>query len=439
MHSEKTFIGIDLGTSGCRACLIDCNEKLLKEVRADFPEPLIHGAEVEQDADLWWPVVSQVLQQLCQHPAASTLAAISVDGTSSTVVLTDQNYRPLAPALMYNDSRASAEAELLKSIAPEQAGAVHGASSSLSKLLWLIKQHPQQQAATKKILHQADFISGQLSGRFISDYNNCLKTGFDPQTKSWPSWLWQLNIPTNMLPEVVAPGTVTGQLTPANRKHFGLEHEVSIVAGTTDSIAGFLATGATEIGDAVSSLGSTLAIKILSEHPINSAEQGVYSHRINAAWLAGGASNTGGTVLRQFFNDAELQTLSEGLSFKQATGLAYYPLPKTGERFPHNDPHKQPCLTPQPEDKQVFLQAILEALTAVEKQSYDVLKAKGAPVIKRLFTIGGGSKNKKWMQYRAKQLDSEVIIPDHTEACYGSALLAKQGYLADTDTSDPKG
>lgn len=432
MHSAKTFIGVDLGTSGCRACLIDSHEKLLKEVRADFPEPLIRGSEVEQDANIWWQVVCKVLTELCLHPAAKSLLAISVDGTSSTVLVTDQHYRPLAPALMYNDSRATSEAARLETIAPHDASAVHGASSSLSKLLWLIERHPQ----AKKMLHQADYISGLLSGQFVSDYNNCLKTGFDPDSQSWPQWLAQLKIPEHMLPEVVPPGTVTGRLTSRCQQLFGLEQEVYIVSGTTDSIAGFLATGASEVGDAVSSLGSTLAIKILSDHAINSPRQGVYSHRINNVWLAGGASNAGCTVLRHFFNDAELQRLSEKLCFNTATGLHYYPLPKTGERFPQNDPQKQACLSPRPDDELIFLQAILEALTAIEKQSYEVLKTQGAPAIKRLFTIGGGSKNKKWMRFRATQLDSKVIIPEHTEACFGSALLAKQGFQTlDTQTN----
>ncbi|MDH5392093.1 MAG: FGGY-family carbohydrate kinase [Gammaproteobacteria bacterium] len=425
MHPATTFIGIDLGTSGCRACLIDADNRLLKEVRASFPEPLTKGAAVEQDANIWWQLVTKLLQELCQHPAASSLAAISVDGTSSSVLLTDEKYRPLSPALMYNDSRATAEASLIQSVAPAAAAAVHGASSSLSKLLWLIKHYPE----AKKMLHQADFISGRLSGHYLSDYNNCLKAGFDPLSKSWPAWLQHFKIPENMLPEVVAPGTVTGQLTAANQKLLGLDHKVSIVSGTTDSIAGFLATGAAEVGDAVTSLGSTLVIKILSDQPINSAEEGIYSHRINAAWLAGGASNAGCTVLRQLFDDAELQKLSESLSFNKPTGLQYYPLPKTGERFPESDPDKQACLSPRPDDDRVFLQAILEALTAIEKQAYKILEKKGTPTIHRLFTIGGGSKNKKWMQYRAKQLDSEVIIPEHTEACYGTALLAKQGFL----------
>lgn len=424
ISSKHTFIGIDLGTSGCRACLIDADENLLQEARLDFPAPTIQNQQVEQDASTWWQAVKTVLSELCLHPAAQSLAAISVDATSSTLLVTDDNYHPLAPALMYNDARANKEAVEIQSIAPD-ISAVQGASSSLSKLLWCIKHIPD----AKKALHQADYISGQLCGNYASDFNNCLKVGFDPETESWPEWISQLPIPKGMLPDVYAPGTVIGELTAENKSLLSINHRVQIVAGTTDSIAGFLATGASDIGDGVTSLGSTLVLKVLSPIPINSPEHGIYSHKINNAWLAGGASNAGCAILRTLFDDSTLQELSERLSFNQPTDLQYYPMLKTGERFPEYNANKQACLTPRPDNDMDFLQAILESLTSIEKQGYESLQSKGSPKPIRLFTVGGGSKNKKWMQYRSEQLETEVIIPQNTEACFGSALLAKQGFI----------
>ena len=428
----RTFIGIDLGTSGCRACLIDADAKLLQETRIAFPSPKINGSKVEQDAEIWWLAVENVLIELSKHPACQSLAAISVDGTSSTLLVTNEHYQPLAPALMYNDGRASRQATSIESIAPQNAAAVFGASSSLSKLLWFTEQYPQ----SKKALHQADFINGKLSDRYVSDFNNCLKMGFDPQTENWPDWLSDLSVPAGMLPEVFAPGTVIGALNKSSLDLLQLKHPVQLVAGTTDSIAGFLATGADQAGDAVTSLGSTLVIKILSPVAINSPEEGIYSHKINNMWLAGGASNAGCAVLAKFFEDKKLQQLTNQLNFDLPTGLGYYPLLKTGERFPENNPDKQSCLSPRPEQDSVFLQAILEGLTTIEKQGFDNLSAKGAEQSGRLFTVGGGTKNAKWMKYRQQQLDSEVIIPEHTEACYGSALLARQGFIKTQSTTN---
>ena len=87
---------------------------------------------------------------------------------------------------------------------------------------------------------------------------------------------------------VVDPGAVTGTARGRLASRFGLNPETLIVAGTTDGCASFLATGASEPGDGVTALGSTLTIKLLCDAPIFAPEYGIYSHRIAGGWLAGG-------------------------------------------------------------------------------------------------------------------------------------------------------
>lgn len=94
--------------------------------------------------------------------------------------------------------------------------------------------------------------------------------------------------------------------------------------------------------DQVTSLGSTLAIKLLSDTRIEDSRFGVYSHRLDDKWLVGGASNSGGAVLRQLFTDDQLEKLSEQINPLEASPLDYYPLPKAGERFPVSDPNLPP-------------------------------------------------------------------------------------------------
>lgn len=92
----------------------------------------------------------------------------------------------------------------------------------------------------------------------------------------------------------------------------------------------------------MTSLGSTLAIKLLSTTRIEDARFGVYSHRLDDKWLVGGASNTGGAVLRQLFSDDQLENLSMQIDPMEASPLDYYPLPTQGERFPISDPKMAP-------------------------------------------------------------------------------------------------
>lgn len=165
--------------------------------------------------------------------------------------------------------------------------------------------------------------------------------------------------------------------------------------GTTDSIAAFMASGANICGQAVTSLGSTLAIKSLSSRPVFDSSRGVYSHRLaiqqyEHLWLVGGASNVGCAVLRQEgYTDAELESLSSSGAIDpyKDSPFQYYPLIKQGERFPERDPMKQPMLSPKPmslahaacgADRAQYLHGLLQSIAQVEKKGYDVLEELGA-------------------------------------------------------------
>ncbi|MDH5446230.1 MAG: FGGY-family carbohydrate kinase [Gammaproteobacteria bacterium] len=422
-QEQDLFIGIDLGTSGCRAIVIDQQAKPIANQALSWPAPDVHGAEVQQDARIWWDTLQKLLSQLCRTIDVEHVRAICLDGTSGTVLLCDKSGTPLAPALMYNDARATAEAASLKQTAPPDS-AVHSASSGLAKLLWLKQQ--DYAAHAHHFLHQADWIYGQLSGQFgTSDHNNALKTGYDPVGKSWPVWMDSLDIPAGWLPKVVAPGTPIGSLSPEITTRFGFPADIQLVTGTTDSTAAFLATGASRPGEAVTSLGSTLVLKIICERPIFDTESGVYSQPCGQYWLVGGGSNSGGKVLRDFFSDEKMAEMQTALDFDHPTGLDYYPLPQTGERFPINDPDLSPRLSPRPDDDVMFFQGLLEGIAQIERQGYEKLRQLGASWPTSIRTMGGGAKNDKWTWMRQALLNVPISEPIHTEAAYGVALLSK--------------
>jgi len=328
---------------------------------------------------------------------------------------------PLAPALMYNDTRAREAAQQVAAVAPQDCAA-HGASASLAKLLWLLQLPAARQA--RHALHQADWILGRLRGNFgNSDENNALKLGYDPGERRWPNWLAGLPLPATLLPEVVPAGKDTGCIDPAMAGHFGLSPATRIISGTTDSTAGFIATGAVR-GEAVTTLGSTLVLKVRSDTPVFAPENGIYSHRLDDDWLVGGASNSGGAVLRQYFTDAEIAQLTRQLQPGQPTGLDYYPLPARGERFPVNNPELEPLLAPRPPEDARFFQGILEGIARIEVMGYRRLAELGAPWPTRVISTGGGAVNSAWRTIRSQSLGIPVVAADQQEAAYGTALLA---------------
>lgn len=423
---QACFIGIDLGTSGCRGVSIDSQGRMLASADCALPASITPQAGwVEQTPEDWWQATVKVIQALLKATPEHETLSIAVDGTSSTLLLSDDSGQALSPGLMYNDRRAIQESRSLRAVASLDS-IVRSPSSSLSKLLWLIRRLPPADASLHA-LHQSEWISGRLCGRFdLGDENNCLKLGYDPIKRCWPDWIEQLDLPPDLLPTVVAPGTILARISPESAAETGLPQTCQAIAGTTDSTAAALAAGAKRTGDAVTSLGSTLVCKVLSERPLFDQEYGIYSHRIFGKWLVGGASNVGGSVLREYFSDEELENLSQQIDPRRSLCSNYYPLPDKGERFPFNDPEMQPRLTPVPEDRRRFLQGILEGIARVERTAYRRLQELGAPRPRRIFTSGGGAGNATWMAMRQRILRIPVLPAMHAQAAWGAAKIAQK-------------
>lgn len=206
-----------------------------------------------------------------------------------------------------------------------------------------------------------------------------------------------------------------------------LPQNCQICTGTTDSIAAFLASGAKTVGEAVTSLGSTLVIKLLSHHPVEHTRYGIYSHRLGDLWLVGGASNTGGAVLKNYFNREELKNLSQEINPELESNLDYYPLLKPGDRFPYNDPNLLPKITPIPDHKVEFLHGLLESIARIEARGYKLLTKLGATPVTHVYTSGGGADNPTWTKIRSRVLQIPVTKSFCPEAAYGTALLARFG------------
>jgi sugar (pentulose or hexulose) kinase len=438
---RQLYLGIDFGTSGARAVVIDAEQAIQAQSSISFPSSdLQQGREV---GEIWQQTLFDLIAQI---PATlrQAVRAVAINGTSSTVLICDEQGRLFAPPLLYNDDRGVAVLEQVKAIAPPQHPVI-SATSSLTKLLWFIetKQNhkPENQfnpnaqpsqvqspkSAQSYFLHQADWLSFLLHGKLgISDYHNALKLGYDVGELCYPAWLLAVQTPFQ-LPQVVVPGTPIAPVQPDIATKLGLALNCIVCAGTTDSIAAFLASGAKSPGEAVTSLGSTLVLKLLSDRRVDDAQYGIYSHRLGALWLVGGASNTGGAVLRQFFTDAQLQQYSDQIVVDRPSPLAYYPLLKPGERFPINDPALPPCLEPRPDSPIEFLHGLLESMARIEANGYQLLQGLGATPLTRVYTAGGGAKNAIWGNIRSRHLKVPVLPSAHVEAAYGTALLARTG------------
>ncbi|XP_058756775.1 D-ribulose kinase-like [Vicia villosa] len=422
LERERLYLGLDFGTSGARFAVIDIGGTIQAEAKRHYP--LYSNGESRDWVRSWKETLFLLLEDIPLN-LRKHIVSISIDGTSATTIIVDsETGEPLWRPFLYNESCPEA-LPAVKSIAPPN-HTVCSATSTLCKLVtWWNLDGLNEKSAL--LLHQADWLLWLLHGKLgVSDYNNALKVGYDPEADSYPSWL--ISQPySHLLPSVVAPGTPIACLKEELRNKFGFQKECVVCTGTTDSIAAFLAARVTQPGKAVTSLGSTLAIKLLSNTRIEDSRFGVYSHRLDDKWLVGGASNTGGAVLKQLFTDDQLKKLSEQINPSQSSLLDYYPLPKAGERFPIADPDLAPRLLPRPENDVEYLHGILESIARIEAKGYGLLKELGATAVDQVFTAGGGANNEKWTKIRERVLGLPVSRANQTEAAYGTALLAIKG------------
>lgn len=178
MSAAEVFIGVDVGTSGCRAIAIDAGEQIIASAGIGLP-PIRQARPgiAEQDAETWWIAFCAVTQALIAQLDGYRPTAICADGNSSTLVITDPAGNPVAPGIMYNDQRGLAALDKLNEIVPADSP-VLSASSSLAKLL--VAKDQGMVTASARIMHLAEWIIGRLAGRFdTGDEHNCLKLGVE--------------------------------------------------------------------------------------------------------------------------------------------------------------------------------------------------------------------------------------------------------------------
>ena len=442
----QILVGVDVGTQGVRVVAATAEGRILAQSFRKFeissqPNPTIH----EQDARAWWQATAACLQEVVsglgrEGAGAGDAVAICVDSTSGTILPVSQAGEPLANAIMYNDGRAPAEAAEINEAARAHC-ATHGyrfsASFALSKVLWMKRRQPALFDSAWKIIHATDYISGMLTGNMgVTDLSSALKTGCDLFSGRWPAFIEEkLGIPLTKLPELGASGRVIGTVSAACAGQTGLSTETKVCAGMTDGTAAFLASGARQIGDFNSTLGTTFVLKGNWNNILTDAEGRIYSHKHPAGWwLPGGASNVGGECLAVRFKGADLQALDRAAMTCVPTDLVIYPLVRRGERFPFAKPQADGFIADRqgPVDilqceQDVYYAAHLEGVAYVERMCYEVIESLGVKVNPLVFTTGAASKSREWRQIRASVLGKALGLPACTDSAFGACVLAAGG------------
>ncbi|ANZ14977.1 FGGY-family carbohydrate kinase [Streptomyces noursei] len=426
---DAIWLGLDLGTQSARCLAVDGTGTLL----ATAARPLTSkrtGNRHEQDPHQWWTALADACREALAGLDTHRIRGLAIDGTSGTLLLADTHGTPRTPALMYDDGRATDQAETVNTAgAPTWQDLGYRSmppSWALPKLRWLLDHDPAL-ATGSRLLHQVDLITWKLAGRQLpSDTSHALKTGYHLIDERWPHEVMDtLGIPADLLPDVVRPGTVLGTVGPEAADATGIPTGTTIVAGMTDGCAAQIGAGALTPGAWNAVLGTTLVLKGSSDHLIRDPAGVVYCHRgPGDTWLPGGASSSGAGVISQYFHGENLDVLTEQAAALDPDAVAYPLVSTGGERFPFRAPEAEPFILGDIPTRATEFHAYLLGVACLERLCFDYLDHLGAPTDGPLTFTGGGARNTYWCRLRAEVLGRTVHVPEHAEGALGMAVLA---------------
>ena len=404
--NKEYFGGLDFGSSGVRICIITYSKEIIYEgsysYRNEFKNP-----------EIW---ISSCIELFKKIPLEikRSLSKLSIVGTSGTLVPCQLDGKNIGNSMPYNKICLSNK-NMLNQIVGEDKF-LNNPYSSLAKALELIEIYGDNIL----LRHQSDWISGWFlnNWRYGEEGNN-IKLGWDIAKQSWPNTFNSLSL-KKCIPFIKKSGSTLGKIDRLIAKKLQINNNLSIIAGTTDSNAAFIATEVKE-DEGLTILGTTMVLKKLIKN--NFSSPGVTIHRVKGDWICGGSSNAGCGVLSKYFSDFEIDELSRQINPKKNTTLNYLPLNSVGERFPVDNPLLEPILEPRPVSDALFLHGLFEGLAKIELKGWEKLEKLTGTFPKKIITIGGGAKNPQWRSIREKFLKRPIKNSKKTTS-YGSALIA---------------
>jgi xylulokinase len=393
---KELWLGIDCATQSVRGTLIDSSGRIHFRTSEELA-PVVRGSDgrLTQDPRSWNLAIEKAIAASVKKAASDgfSVAAISISATSGTFVVTDLQGNPIAPAAMYNDGRAN---------------------NPLARAAAIIKEVG---AGKYLFAHTPEFVVAHLCGRDLNeiatDWSHALKTGVNLQEGDWTSSAREIASDLSLsLPKIVAPGTLLGRT---------VHDDIPIYAAMTDGCTAQISVGSSALGSAVTTLGTTMVIKIVSAQEVHGP--GFYSHLLPGnRWLTGGASNLGGISFSEL--SGEIAEWDQKAQAHGPASLVLYPLVGVGERFPIANKEMRRIFTASPQGDVDEYRATLEGIAFAEKLAYQTLAAAGAPLTGKLFTVGGGARSHIWNSIRAAVLNRTISIVKESGSDIGAAMIA---------------
>ncbi|EBA03860.1 xylulokinase protein [Rhodobacterales bacterium HTCC2150] len=440
------FLGLDLGTSGLRGLLIDENGNTFGDAQAAYDVSQPKAGHCEQDPLVWIAAAKQVFGALllnCPNEM-SKLRGIGIAGHMHGAVCLDASGLPVRPCILWNDTCAALEADMLDGIPAfhEISGNIVFPGFTAPKLVWMRKHEPELFAAIDKICLPKDYLAFWLAGVLKTEMSDAAGSSWlNVGARCWSDDLIDATrILREQLPEVLEGCDVTGQVRDDLANELGLPRNIAVVAGAADNAAAACGIGAMADGQGFVSLGTSGVILAGKDSyaPNPSSAVHTFCHAVPNHWYQMGVilSATGSL---NWLSDVTGQTpasLSAGLPKKPQgpTTLRFLPY-LSGERTPHNDAEIRGAFIglSSSTDHVDMTQAVMEGVAFALRDSFEALRKTGTK-LDRLTVIGGGAKSPFWVQTLANVLNRPIDLP--VKGDFGAALgAARLAVLGVTDAT----
>lgn len=403
------YIGIDLGTSGVKAILL--NEQ--GDVVASHTEKLTvsrpHPLWSEQDPEQWWSATDRALKALGQQHSLREVKALGIAGQMHGATLLDEQQKVLRPAILWNDGRCDEECVMLENQVP-QSRAITGnlmmPGFTAPKLLWVQRHEPEMFNQIDKVLLPKDYLRLRMTGDFASDMSDAAGTMWlDVAKRDWSDvMLAACKLTRAHMPALYEGSEITGTLLPDVAKAWGMQ-EVAVVAGGGDNAAGAVGVGMMNAGQAMLSLGTSGVYFAVSDGFLSKPESAVHSfcHALPERWHLMSVMLSAASCLdwaAKLTGLASVPALIDAAQQADELAEPVWFLPYlSGERTPHNNPQAKGVffgLTHQHGPAELA-QAVLEGVGFALADGMDVVHACGV-LPASITLIGGGARSEYWRQ-----------------------------------------
>jgi xylulokinase len=427
------LLGIDVGTSGAKALLMNERGEVLAQASAEYPLSTPRSLWSEQDPTDWWRGVCQCIEKIGERKPD----AIGLTGQMHGAVFLDDDGSVIRPAILWNDQRTTEEiAEIDQAVGKQRVREITRnpplTGFQAPKLLWLRNNELSNYQKVHQVLLPKDYIRFKLTGRAATDMSDASGTGlFDVPRREWSlEMLVMLELSPDLLPHAHESWEETARTIDGP-----LEQGIPVVAGGGDQAAGAVGTGAVAPGILSVSLGTSGVVFSALDEPSYDPEGRVHTFcHANGAWHVMGVMLSCGGALRWLRNtifpsesyDAIAAAAAEAPA--GAEGLTFLPY-LSGERTPHNDPHARGSFSglTLSHGRSHLARAVFEGISFGLLDSFELLCEMGVEV-NEIRVTGGGARSGFWLGMLGDLFGMPCATLEADEGpAYGAAILAGVG------------